>query len=666
MQEMERKRSLLIKGCVLLQVFIFVAATIITTPFYETEDDNTMAGIALGLWGERDYHLVYTSVILGKIINSMAAAANIVNWYTLLQYLMIFVAFTVIFTVLLSRGNIWRTVFIAGLIGVTFNFQFYHSLQFTKTAAVVTLAGIILLVDVIENDKKNIALVILGGLLLIVGSMYRFDSYGMILCTCFLWVLYFFATHIKNKQFRKVKQYLLYFGLPIVLSLGLYIGDKLVYETDAAWKEFSEYNGYRCDLLDYGFPDMDENRQLYESMSLTEYGYTNYVLWDFADTEKLTTDVMGRLVDGKPSQRIVPNIVNFWEEGYTHLLTMPFFVILFVAIVWFLMHKQKSILQFGMLMAGFLCVETFFVCVGRHQLAYTNAAIVLTVVVLLCYGTREKTLIINHKLLKTGLGLAGCGICVLVTGIWFIQGIEKKYNQNQNADRDEVTSLIYEDKENIYFTKVGYGIETFSDIWKSVEEGEASNSATLGDWLTMSPITIEQLEKYGVSNPYRALSELDNAYLVDSLSAYWKHLYIKETYNDQARKVLVKNIGGYQIWEFVDEEIVLDVASSKKDTSELCYNGYLLDVEGGQFVRGYLYEKDTFSFEQRVYLGVIKEGEDTEVFYPAEQVRNTESTDLYNGKYSGFSFWNEGIIDFEKDTVHIYLENENGLYQIKF
>ena len=665
-EKKDKRARLTIIGVLAFQILVFVAATIITTPFYETEDDNTMAGISLGLYGKREFHLVYMSTILGKLINTLSSVWNVVNWYTMLHYITVFCSFAIILFVLLEGASVYRSLFICMLIGITFNFQFFHSLQFTKTAGVATLAGIVLLVKLIEGQNRNRVLYIAGAFLLVLGSMFRFESYGMVLCTCFLWVLNIFLRHIRNKRFQTVGKYLIWFGVPILLSLILYVTDFSVYQTKE-WKEYRIYNDLRSELLDFGFPKGEESEALYATLPLKEVDYINYSTWDIADPERLTTDIMQKLVDGKDEQRYITNIKEFAGGGFLVLFDMPFMALVAVGGIAFLCYKKRNMLSLGAIVAGVLAIGSFFVIIGRFKLAYTNAILALTVIVLMCYTSREHEFVTNKKWLKVILLMLGCVASLFVAYKWFMQGINVKYEQNQNPDRDEVTSLIYADKENFYFTKVGYGIETFSDIWKPVEEGEGENSATLGDWLMMSPIVFEQWGEYDISNPYRALAERDDVYLIDGRTSYWKHQYIISNYNSNAKMIALRNIGGYRIWEFVDEDIVLDAEACRTDNVAIDYYGYFLEIdETGYFVRGHLFEHNTNSFDQRVYLGVVKNGEETERFYSTEQTRNENSSDLYNGKYSGFSFWNEGMIDFENDEVYLYLENENGLYRMRF
>ena len=54
-----------------------------------------------------------------------------------------------------------------------------------------------------------------------------------------------------------------------------------------------------------GFPDYGENRDLYESLNITENDYNLYCTGNFADTELFTKDVIQTLVDAKHDKTII-------------------------------------------------------------------------------------------------------------------------------------------------------------------------------------------------------------------------------------------------------------------------------------------------------------------------------------------------------------------------
>ena len=351
-KEKDRKQLVRIGVVIIIQILLFLAATMITTPYYETDDDNTMAAIALGLYGKRDYHLVFIHTLIGKIVILLTNILPIVNYYTVLQWAVLFCAFTAILLILTKKTNLLQSIVVIALIGVGFGFQFYHSVQFTKTAGTATLAGVLILVDAIENHQMKKFPLFLGAGFLLMGSMYRFESYGMVLCMCFLWVLFLLLCQIKKKKWHQVKQYFIWFGSVILLSVALYAGDIALYRADLVWKDYRVYNELRSNLLDLGFPKMEENEELYKALEITEVDYLNYSLWDFADTEKFKTETMQQLVDAKKPERYVANIKTFFTETIFVVLEYPFFWLIPIGILYFLFLKKRELFAVGMIAAG--------------------------------------------------------------------------------------------------------------------------------------------------------------------------------------------------------------------------------------------------------------------------------------------------------------------------
>ena len=72
-------------------------------PSFETNDDIVFAELGSGLRGVKDAHLVFQNYGLGMIYRLLYGVTGRLPWYTIVQYMILFAAFTVVTYVLISR-----------------------------------------------------------------------------------------------------------------------------------------------------------------------------------------------------------------------------------------------------------------------------------------------------------------------------------------------------------------------------------------------------------------------------------------------------------------------------------------------------------------------------------------------------------------------------------
>ena len=78
-------------------------ADILIGPYYEENDDNALSNIVSGAYGEVSSRMVFTNIILGKILSILISTLPMVKWYVLILYLIIFSSFCVLTYVLKKK-----------------------------------------------------------------------------------------------------------------------------------------------------------------------------------------------------------------------------------------------------------------------------------------------------------------------------------------------------------------------------------------------------------------------------------------------------------------------------------------------------------------------------------------------------------------------------------
>ena len=84
-------------------LLILGAMAAVMRPSFETNDDIVFAELGSGLRGVKDAHLVFQNCGLGMIYRLLYGVTGRLPWYTIVQYMILFAAFTVVTYVLISR-----------------------------------------------------------------------------------------------------------------------------------------------------------------------------------------------------------------------------------------------------------------------------------------------------------------------------------------------------------------------------------------------------------------------------------------------------------------------------------------------------------------------------------------------------------------------------------
>lgn len=110
------------------------------------------------------------------------------------------------------------------------------------------------------------------------------------------------------------------------------------------WKEYQEFNQLRSQLLDYGFPDYESNKELYKELGSSKEALELYKTWNFNDTEKFTIDVMRRLAEQKSAPSLTGNtVIRFLKRFPGDLLKLPMFYFFAVFLLLWIFFEKKNL-----------------------------------------------------------------------------------------------------------------------------------------------------------------------------------------------------------------------------------------------------------------------------------------------------------------------------------
>ena len=539
-------------------LLILGAMAAVMRPSFETNDDIVFAELGSGLRGVKDAHLVFQNYGLGMIYRFLYGVTGRLPWYTIVQYMILFVAFTVVTYVLISRLGEISGLCLFVILACGFGYEGYIHLQFTKTAGIAAAAAVFLLLHLLEQEKYSWWGIAGGILLAVIAYMYREDQFW---ASCGLMagagVLFLFDLRkYRNKKLRRIGICVLTFGVLLLSVFGVDRWDSSKYRS-AEWKEYQEFNQLRSELLDYGFPDYDSNQEIYEELGISREAYELYKSWNFNDTEKFDTEVMKKLVDLKQKRPLtIRTVTAFIRRFPSDLLRMPMFYSFAVfALLWILCGKKDVFSVISVLAECLLLVAVYFYLYyqGRYMVNRVDVGLWFSacLVMLWIFSSGEV------RYMNTKMSVLLCMICVVLGQFMMYKDWRLATSSIPEArvSQRAVLETIGTDKEHVYLAKSGMLSEIVCyGPFDRMPENLLDNVYWFGGWECRTPGYTKAMEAHGIINPYRDVVNNENIYLVDdNIDLTLK--YIRQYYAENAQAVFVKTIGNVDVYQITDDSV---------------------------------------------------------------------------------------------------------------
>lgn len=527
-------------------------------PSFETNDDIVFAELGSGLRGVKDAHLVFQNYGLGMIYRFLYGVTGRLPWYTIVQYMILFAAFTVVTYVLISRLGEISGLCLFVILACGFGYEGYIHLQFTKTAGIAAAAAVFLLLYLLEQEKYSWWGIAGGILLAVIAYMYREDQFwascGLMAGAGLLFL--FDLRKYRNKKLRRLGICVLTFGVLLLSVFGVDRWDSSKYRS-AEWKEYQEFNQLRSELLDYGFPDYDSNQEIYEELGISREAYELYKSWNFNDTEKFDTEVMKKLVDLKQKRPLtIRTVTAFLRRFPSDLLRMPMFYFFAVfAVLWLLCGKKDVCSVISVLAECLLLVAVYFYLYyqGRYMVNRVDVGLWFSacLVMLWIFSSGE----VRH--MNTKVSVLLCMICVVLGQFMMYKDWRLATSSIPEArvSQRAVLETIGTDKEHTYLAKSGMLSEIVCyGPFDRMPENLLDNVYWFGGWECRTPGYTRAMEVHGIINLYRDVVNNENVYLVDdNIDLTLK--YIRQYYAENAEAVFVKTIGNVDVYQITDDSV---------------------------------------------------------------------------------------------------------------
>ena len=513
-------------------------------PYYGSNDEFTLAAIASGAYGSYTQYFIYLHSAFGWILKCFYMLFPSVNCYTIVMYGLIFLSLSAIGCTWITR---WKKIgaVMAVMLVLAGLSPLYVELQYTKTAAVVTAAGYVLLfIGGQKAEKWKKAFVqALGILLLLLGSWIRFQSFGMVSILAFgFWL----ARAVRVLKTREWKQFLVCDCLPCIIAFSCVFGsiaaeNVLVYTPGSQEEHYREYDKARQRLLDYGVPEWDDYQAEYEALGLTRTDVINLEKWLIADYDRYTADTFNAIVafrQDRPFQ---------WEYllDYLRILIMkPLFLLgAFGWLLWFAasFRKMKDLPEYVVVFwpgIALLGVYLYFIKIYR-VLPIVVTACLLMFVIFIWSAVQERIFeqwedqLEGKRFAAAGMAgvilTAGLGVNMLIRPL----GQPSLQQSEESVAFRNLYDTITKNKNVFYaFDPVSNtGVELGYSIFEKLPDDYLTNIFTLGGWETESPQIVDNLEKYDCRSLLTGLYTSDQAVLISDTMLEHIMLHLQDIYD---------------------------------------------------------------------------------------------------------------------------------------
>ena len=304
MQEHTSRRAL--ATSVLLSAGLIAFSLAIFDPFF-TNDGAVMAMIAsgTGVAMRPDEHLVFTNVLVGRVVAALYGRAPDVPWYGLHLVGVQAAAWTGLFHVCLAHGVMLRRVGLCVLAYGVVGLAVLVNLQFSSTAFLVAMAGGILWLDEVDGASHGGPRAVGAALLMALGSLERFEPFVLVLAFAGL-------SGLIVSRGRPARRWWAIGACATMLALACVAYDRHAYREDAGWRAFREFIPLLPEITDYGRADAGEAElaAALQRAGWSENDHRLFMQWFHADPEVYSPDALRRLMREVPQTGPVRRIWN--------------------------------------------------------------------------------------------------------------------------------------------------------------------------------------------------------------------------------------------------------------------------------------------------------------------------------------------------------------------
>ncbi|MDO5702075.1 MAG: hypothetical protein Q4G47_01800 [Lachnospiraceae bacterium] len=555
-QNAKKQKILRIAAVMAVSAVLAAAAVLLGDMKYEVNDDETFNLVLAGAYGPF-VNIVYMNILIARFLSWMFRTFPTVNWYLVCMLICNFAALSAVILLVTEKMDAVRAALTASGIYLTVGYDLFTELQYTKNAAVYTVAGALLIMWSMRARGRGsaAAYAAAGSVFFALGYMVRPESF----IAALPFILVQAALKIAEDRKEAVRLLVRFLAAAALLCAAV-LCDRAAAGSDPEWMDYLRFHEARVELLDHGMPDFKAHREEIEALGFDELDLKMFKMYLYADPEKFNPDALEKLVeirdrDGKNVLRLnrttVGLAMNRLYNAAAGHLPAGAFCVLFVYAMLFL-DSWKAL--FALIMAAGVAGEYWYLaCTNRFAwraefgLWFVPLAL-LAVVSMECAELRE----LKRRLpaLIACLALTGAQLGSGMYTFYFDKEAKIDYRESDIQDFLKET----ENDEYVYMIDT----HTIANRWiispVSAIDGTCADMyrkvGFLGGWAGTSPYGLHFMRERGYESNLLALLD-DEVYLADNSGTEEMILeYLKKRCGGDIRLERAGEAGGIAIWKY--------------------------------------------------------------------------------------------------------------------
>ena len=454
----------------LFSTVFFVVSAIALPIRFEENDDVVMLLFASGQYtGTPEFRLVFINSVFGFLLSGLYSITKGIEWYSMLFSIFHILSLSIILWAIIKQNTffIWKVVFVSFFL--VLETRFIAQFQFTTTASMLALAG---LIQFSFNGKIN---KVIGLTLLVISSLVRFEA-CMLVITLFIPLL--LKKYIEEKKYKEIK----YISFAIAAIFLLYGVNYLTYQTDNEWAAYYQYNKIRGEIND----NPNSQKILNNLPSTVEKVDYDLLVSFFPDYGKMNLEKIKSIEKSIDNVSFISKLKNIYPSFRKH--TQIILIILFLSLILCLKNQKSNYLFILLSLFIFIFITTLISLSGTLKLRVLLSALSVLVYSLFVLSNNSKPNIINIVAVLLVVFLS-----VLLTDR--TRNIVIK-NNSWEAFHFQTQKRMFDDyskKDNQLLIPFASSLSVEYYPVFNVSKEIKENSLSLGGWLTGIPYNKEKV-----------------------------------------------------------------------------------------------------------------------------------------------------------------------------
>ena len=497
-------------------------------PMWETNDDLFIAKFFDGQLSHKTAYVPFINICLGFLLKTVyTVLGDGFNWYSALQYLLLYLGFTALTWVLLRRYKLLPALTMTAVLLFAFGTDCYLSMNFSKPAALGTVGGMALMLHALWNRERRVykTPLALGFLLALGGYVWRFEEFGvsaLLMAAGCLAALFEIGKENRAQPLgARLRQYLRFlapFALLAVCAAGLFVFDLAMWKRPAAGG-FLDFNNTRSSFIDFQTPEYWQMPEVYDSVGMDENFVYLMKKWSFYDTERFNLENLETLIAAR--DELVPRrtpgeclgvFLNQCLMGFPQ--DRPFWGFAFLLVLWLACGKRGAgtWVSLGYLSGMFGLIYLLMIYADRFLANRVDIGLFLAMAAVLSLLLDERRLA-DEKLLLAAVLLLSLFVS------WRTNRVYCRFDshntiEDKSGEKAAVERLLTDD-DRLYLVKVWAIDHQLYTPLETPPACYAEKLLLLGGWSMGHPEIKAILDRWGIENPYRDMVNREDVCLID-------------------------------------------------------------------------------------------------------------------------------------------------------